>query len=422
MKVLVISKEAWRDEQNGGNVLSNIFQNLDAEFAQIFCNEQLPNNRLCKNYYQITDKMMVNSIIGGGNAGRFLDYNDYPINTVAERQTYSGARWTGEYLRLAREAVWAFGKWNVADIKKFVLDFDPDIIFAPCYGNHYMHNLTKLVKTYVDIPVISYISDDFYSNNRISFSPLFWVNHFMLRRKTRKVFRLYNLVYTMTREQKEQCERDFGANMKILCKCGDFMPQYEKKDVGNPIRIVYGGGIYINRWKTLIALAEAIRQVNSEGANFRLDIYTNTELSKAHFESLNDGLCCQLHESVPMKQLKDIYHNSDIALHVEGFDSRSKRIVRLSFSTKIIDCLDSGCAVMAICDDKQAGGAYLRRNNCAICVNNLKDIKRTLHNIWSNKSILIQMQHKAFEIGRKNHLYETVSNEIKNDFCKLLEY
>ena len=28
MKILVISKEAWRDEQNGGNVLTNMFSHF----------------------------------------------------------------------------------------------------------------------------------------------------------------------------------------------------------------------------------------------------------------------------------------------------------------------------------------------------------------------------------------------------------
>ena len=64
MKILVISKEAWRDEQNGGNVLTNMFSHFSgSEFAQIYCNEQEPNNAICRNYYQMSDRMMVNNIL-----------------------------------------------------------------------------------------------------------------------------------------------------------------------------------------------------------------------------------------------------------------------------------------------------------------------------------------------------------------------
>ena len=50
MKVLVISAEAWRDDTNGGNVLSNIFNNMDATFAQVYCSTQLPSNKICNKY------------------------------------------------------------------------------------------------------------------------------------------------------------------------------------------------------------------------------------------------------------------------------------------------------------------------------------------------------------------------------------
>ena len=84
---------------------------------------------------------------------------------------------------------------------------------------------------------------------------------------------------------------------------------------------------------------------------------------------------------------------SDVALHVEAFDVTNRHIVRMSFSTKIIDCMDSGCAVMAICDEKQAGGAYLRRNGCAICINDLSEVAHVLRNILDNPLLLIDYQH-----------------------------
>ena len=63
MKVLVLSAEVWRDDKNGGNVLSNIFEGLDAEFAQVYCNPGEPDNFLCKRYYQMTDGMVVRNIL-----------------------------------------------------------------------------------------------------------------------------------------------------------------------------------------------------------------------------------------------------------------------------------------------------------------------------------------------------------------------
>lgn len=417
MKILVISKEAWRDEQNGGNVLSNIFAGFDAEFAQIYCNEMLPNNKICKSYYQITDKEMVSSLTSRNKAGKLLKYKNLPNTKVCGQQTYSGVRkWLGSYLALARELVWWLGKWNKQDIVNFAVDFCPDVIFAPCYGSHYMHKLTKIVQDVTKAPVVSYISDDFYSNQQLRFSPLFWINHFFLRKHTREVFKRYSLVYTMTDEQKRMCEQELGARMKILRKGGSFDSQFEKKRIGTPIRFVYAGGLYLNRWKTLGALADAMRDINRNGVKMILDIYSNNVLTDDMKAVINDGTTAKVHPVVSMDELRLIYHSSDIALHVESFDFRNRLTVRLSFSTKIVDCLDSGCAVMAICDEKQAGFAYLKSNDAAFCISDLNLLPQVLNDLLKKPKSIIDCQHRAFELGRKNHDDRKTKVNILRDF------
>lgn len=417
MRILILSQEAWRDDENGGNVLSNIFKGFNAEFAQIYCTDAEPSNNICKLYYQLTDKMMLDSIVKFKDAGLIKEYENYPKYTKPYVQYGYGIKkihWYG--IRLIRELLWKFGRWKNCNLKNFVLGFNPDVIFAPCYSFHYMMRLTEIVKSIYGVPVISYISDDFYTNVQISYDPLFWINHIFIRRHVRKVFRLYDLVYTMTDEQKAQCERDLHANMKILRKSGVFDKSKEKQVVNTPIRFVYAGGLYLNRWKTLSVLADAIRSVNRDKTEAVLDIYTRGEISPEIKSKLDDGITSTIHPPVSMDELMDIYAKSDVALHVESFDKKYVHNVRLSFSTKIVDCMDSGCAVMAICDEKQAGFAYLKRNDAAICVSSLERIQSTLDELVKNRSIIIEYQHKAFELGRKNHLEEITRQMLVQDF------
>lgn len=421
MRVLIISKEAWRNEQNGGNVLTNIFENFSGDYAQIYCTDALPNNSICKSYYQMTDNMMVNNILHNKKVGKEIKYENYPYDTKAYVQKYNSLKKCNlPIVPVLREIVWKIAKWDIDGIKNFVLDFNPDVIFAPCYGSHYMIKLTKIVKSFCDVPVISYISDDFYTNKQFNFSIIYWLNHFILRKHVSDVFKLYDLVYTMTNEQKSQCEKDFHANMKILRKVGNFDKKRLKTKVNNPIRFVYAGGIYLNRWKTLVSLAESIKKINKNGTKMVLDIYTTNEISPKVLNILNDNKNSFVHKAVSLEELKDIYSNSDIALHVEGFDIKNKMTVRLSFSTKIVDCLDSGCAVMAICDDKQAGFSYLKKNNAALCIDDKKNIYDCLLSIINNPQILIDHQKKAFDLGTLNHSKDIVIQNLKNDFEKVI--
>ena len=82
--------------------------------------------------------------------------------------------------------------------------------------------------------------------------------------------------------------------------------------------------------------------------------------------------------------------------------------------------MDSGCAVMAICDEKQAGFAYLKRNDAAICVSSLDEIQSTLEELVNNKSLIVNYQHKAFELGRRNHLEEITKQMLVQDFERIV--
>ena len=416
MKILVISLEVWRDDNNGGNVLSNIFRDFEGEFAQIFCSSGVPNNNICSRYFQMTDSMAIKNVLKKEKMGRVLqtvenieEENDRKLDDLKRRGSF-------EILRIARECTWAIADFVNAELDQFVLEFEPDIIFAPCYSSHYMLKLTRHVADLVKKPVISYVSDDVYSLKHIRISPLFWINRFLLRRNMRRTWPYYSLIYTMTEIQKMEMEKVFSKPMKILRKHGDFEECESNRMYEYPIKMIYAGGIYLNRWKTLAKLVKEMKKVNQNEVKMKLDIYTGNQLNKRAFSILNDGRTSEVHPSISQRELKEKYRKSDIALHVEGFDLKNRLNVRLSFSTKIVDCLESGCAVMAICDSKQGGFAYLKDENAAICIEHPKKIASTLKMICDDLNVIDKYRKKAFECGKKNHMRYVIQSNMQKDF------
>ena len=425
MKVLIISAEVWQDKTNGGNVLSNIFCDSGFEFAQIYCNPGTPENKLCTHYYQMTDGMMIRNFLKHKPIGRTFDIQvstsikkaENPLAEQPNKKFYSffhNHRLGIFYV--ARNFLWNTSNWKNDGLCKFIKDFTPDIIFAPCYGNKFMLCLTRYIAEMTGKNVISYISDDSYTLKQFRISPIYWLERFSVRHQLRKTFPYYSLVYTMTETQKVQCERDFGANMKILLKAVPFKNIPEKRNVGMPIRLVYAGGIYLNRWKTLADIVEAIRVINKDVKRMQLDIYTGNEISSKINNLLNDGVNSTIHSAVSQVELLEIYHNSDIALHVESFDLKNRLAVRMSFSTKITDCLGSGCAVMAICDKKQGGFRYLQDMDAAICVSDKTEIFNALMRIVENPSLILDYAQKAINLCRINHDSHVIHQMIKEDF------
>lgn len=433
MRVLILSAEVWQDGTNGGNVLSNIFANSNYEFAQVYCNPGIPQNTLCRKYYQMTDSMVIRNFINRKPIGKAFELTNVTENrkitaveAIPEKQNkkiYSFFhRHRLSIFYFARHFFWNRANWKNKNLREFIDSFNPDIIFAPCYGDQFMLKLTRYVKDYTGKNVISYISDDAYTLRQFRLSPYFWMHRMVIRRELRKTFPYYSLTYTMTESQKEQCEKDFNANMKILRKAVPFtITNASEKHVGTPIRLVYAGGIYLNRWKTLRKVAEVIKKINENGVKIQLHIYTANEITTAINKSLNDGKNSIIHSSVTQKELERIYMQSDLALHVESFDLRNRLLVRMSFSTKIVDCLASGCAVLAICDKKQSGYLYLKEQKAAMCAENREQIEEILSYILKNPKIISEYAKNAKRCCEKNHNKNRITNIIQTDFEEIVK-
>lgn len=429
MKILVISGEVWQDKTNGGNVLTNMFRNSDWEFAQIYCNPGMPENNICKKYYQMTDSMVIRNFILHRPIGKYFVFdaskqdNTKEVNKIEMPNKNFYKFFRSHRLGIfyfIKHRLWNISNWNNNNLKKFLDEYAPDIIFAPCYGDKFMLRLTRFVGDYTGKKIISYVSDDVYTLKQFNLSPFFWLDRFSVRNQLRKTISYYSLIYTMTDAQKRQFECDFNANMKILRKSTPYFLEEKEKKINNPLRLVYAGGIYLNRWKTLKILTDVIKEINKGGVKIILDIYTANEITKKINKALNDGVNSFIHAAVSQKELQIIYQNCDIALHVESFDIKNKLLVRMSFSTKIIDCLSSGCAVMAICDEKQGGIDYLKKEEAAICISDLNDIYKKLIEIVEDNEIVYKYKKRAKECCLRNHDVNQIEDMIKKDFESLV--
>lgn len=418
VKILIISMEVWRDDNNGGNVLSNIFEGFEGEFAQIYCSSGVPNNKICGQYFQMTDAMAIKNILRGHKMGRRFSAENIELPTEETDNRLDKIKKMGnfELFRIAREYVWMLSEYINDEMERFVLEFNPDVIFAPCYANLYVLGITRHVALLTKKPVISYVWDDVYTLRQFSVSPLYWINRLVLRHSMRRTWPYYNLVYTMTDVQKDAMEKIFKRPMKILRKSCTLPKKQLISPVQYPIKIIYAGGVYLNRWKTLVKIVKEIRKINRDKVKIVLDIYTGNRLRKNIRKILDDGINCNLHSSISQEELKIQYQKSDVALHVESFDLKNRLAVRMSFSTKIVDCLESGCAIIAICDSKQGGFRYLEKEDAAICISKQRQIGNKLRLISDTPEILDEYKKKAFLCGKENHSPDILREGLYKDF------
>lgn len=420
MKVLILSDEVWNDDLHGNNVLSNWFDGSNLELANLYCSPGLPKNNCCKLYFQVTDSMMFFSLLGR-KAGEKFNLDDTPkikeSNLVADHEPkiYSFLRAVSkntEFFRFARELIWSLGSYNTSEIKSFIEDFNPDVIFSTRRGTLKFLRLERVINKLSNKPLIAFTADDEYSTDLISYSPLFWLSRYFYRYMFRKQVHLYSSYCFFSEDQAKYYQEEFNLRTHLLLKGGEFKDYDSSKSVGRPIRLIYAGKLYVGRWQTLSKIRSALSLINTNGLKIVLDIYTKDLVSHKQYTQLHDGLNSYIRGGVSADELQSVYCNADIALHVESFDKVNSALVKYSFSTKIIDCMSSGCAVMAISPPSNAGYKYLKTNDLAFCVEAICEIESELRKIASNPFLISEYKEKVWKIGSKKHDKKSTLNQL----------
>lgn len=438
IRVLLVVAEAWRGDDSGGNTLNNFFEGMDGvEFAQIYCDERMPLNNVCNLYFQIPQSEVIRSVFTHKKIGHVLRKTDISISSVSQDKNLvkttspisvkdKMVRWLKEIrpeiLITARMLLWQFGNWKTPELEKFIKDFDPDVIYAPCYAFPQHLALDRYVKKLTGKKMITWSADDCYSLRHFSLDPFFWINRFWNRHCLRKTYPYFDEFYSISEEEAEELEPIVGKKIGILRK-GVYVPEsFTPREVHNPIKFIYAGGLYLNRHKSLIKIANTLRKLNANGVvKAELHIYTGSHLSKKDAVLLNDGRSVFNHGLISQNKLSQIYQDCDVAIHCESFDLKYRLMTRLSFSTKIIDCFQSGCAILAIAWGEHTGIKCLQRNDAAFCVTSVKDIEAMVTRIVENSELIKEYAMKAYQCEKRNHRIEDVQKKLYDIFernCK----
>ena len=427
MRILIIADEVWNDEMFGNNVLSNWFSGFNAEFANIYCSPGQPLNKCCQKYFQLNETMMVRSLFSSLKAGNVFDLT-YPQMTNKElrfgddsnKHIYKFMKSiSGEFVRLIRDIIWLSGKYDKRALKSFVQDFKPDIVFCPRLLTAKLIRLENYVSSVTTAPFVAFTGDDEESLNQRSYNPLFWLRRIYIHRKFKKHVKLYSYYFMHSDIQAKKYNLKYNLSTGRLLKSGKSKDIVEK-EINTPIKLIYAGRLYCNRWKILVQIAKALREINSDNTKMILEIYTQDKVTKRQIRELNDGKSVFLKDPVRPDELIDIYQRADIVLHVESMDSKNKLITKYSFSTKIIDLLGSSCAVMAIAWEKQTGYVYLKQNDAAFCISNIKDIKTELERIIDNPELIHVYAQKAVRCVKQNHQKEQIQSQLMSVFEKII--
>lgn len=424
IKILVISNTPWRNDNSFGNSYTSIFKGIkNFEFANIYCNYGAPENDLVSTHFQITEKTILKNLLNKKKpTGKIIEtsQDSDPLHKKQISRLNFFKKNRSQLFFWIRDIIWKIGRWKSPQLKEFILSFDPDIIFQPLYYSNYINDIVLYSKQLSNVPMVSYVSDDVYTLKQFSFSPLFWLDRFIKRRKIKKVVNLCEYLYVISEIQKKEYEISFGLPCRILTKGAYFNIPIFKEKQSFPIKMVYTGNIGGGRWKSLSMIAEALQKINEKEIKAVLFIYTATPMTSKMRKTLDISGSVYLMGFIPSDKIPKIQSDADVLVHAEPLGIKGRLGVRHSFSTKIVDYFHMSRTILAVGWRDAASIDYLVKNDAALVAFDEKSLEYQLERIVNNPDILNEYAYKAWECGKRNHQIEDIQKRLYNDLMELL--
>jgi|SRR5665647_168510 len=426
IKVLLISRNAWNNTNT--NTLSNFFQNFsEDELAQVYCRDELPDNNLCINYFKIAESSLVKTLFGKASyGGEKFDINSAVqwenASELAQKEKRRYDFFRNNRLQIflwIRELIWKFGKWKSPELRTFILDFKPDVIYTDALDTFYTYDVLRYVQSVANVHYVLFHFDDQVTYHQFSLSPLYWINRFFLRNKVAYATKHAAINYCIIDKQKEEYQKILNRDFKILNKCADFSKEHNNVKVNKPVKIIYAGNIYYGRLNMITLLAESINKINTSDIQFTFDIYTSNPVSQKNSEKLNSMNGVSFNGFRPYNEILDIQNQADILLHVESFRLSEKLLTSLSFSTKLVDYFRAGKCILALGWSEAASIEYLRHHKAAIIVSSFNEIENVLNHVANNPELITEYGQKAYLCGKKFHEKSIILSGFRNDLLSI---
>ncbi len=425
MNILVFSQNAWDDTNSFGNTVSNFFEGWqDDSFCHFYIRRQIPANQVAKTYYCLPVGTVLRKLLGRSHAPCCFRWEDIPRLEADTRKESEREKNRIQKLRqkkhlfthLAYEALWESGIWLDSEFKQFIRENPPDIFFAFAANAFLLSPLIRFLKANTKAKIVLFIADDVYGQ----YEQYRFLRGKTLKKRFRDCMERADRLYAISDAMKTRYTDLFHKEIHLLRK-GCELSAPLRETCNAPLRLVYAGNLLYGRVETLMRIADILARINEKQPLALLELYSPTALSEkeeAHFRQTKSVL---LMGQRPYEEIKRIQNEADVVLHVESFDPAQIALTKYSFSTKIIDCIQSGSAILSVVPEESASVSYLRRIDGVALITNEDELEARLQSLIDRKN---ELPAKALAIraaAKRDHDIHTVRKTLKQELQALLE-
>lgn len=424
MNILFFSQAAWDNKNSVGNTFSNLFEGdiwSNDMFFHMFARKKVPDNRIKAYYYHISAADIVRGLLKNQNkAQESFEEGGHKQASVEnadqkeQRHIDNLHKGNHEFLYYLHEAVWRSRLWRDKQFDRFIKKASPDILFAFATSPYILWPLIQYLKKHTTCKVVLLVADDVCG----SYDRCAFYRRGYLRRELENCILAADKLYGISDEMSELYANRFGRPVATLYKGCDLTME-PKQYLNQPLRFVYAGNLLWGRADTLAQVAEALERINQDGQKAVLEVYTGTTVTEELRQRLEKDSTSRIMGSRPYEEIKRILHEADVVLHVESFEKSQQDTVRYSFSTKIIDCLQSGAQVLGIGPAGIASIEYLKKVDGAAVIDRQERVMEAVEDLI-RQGTMPENAKRTRQYALQKHERNAVQEKLRNDFETLL--
>ena len=375
-RVLVVDCSPFCRHLNNGIVKSSWFQGWPKEaLAQIVYSNVQPGFDVCEQYWILRKISILLGAVGiagekslclpGSLPGTIYDPAAAHAFEARPRIEQMLAGLSSSLRTPLGEAILRLPAVYSRPLADWIRRFAPQIVFTVGEMAPILRLAVKIAQS-ERIPLIPYFSDDwvnciypsgpFHSTLRRSFK--YWLGR-SLDLSTVRI----TASDAMAREYEERYGGRFETFMNLTERF-ETTPEPERACV----RLCFIGSLDPNRWQPLRSIGLALAKLRERGILGELVIYTFPEDFRRfgkHFESCEAIVAGG---TATPAEVRNLQLDANVLIHVESFDEASRRITRLSLSTKIPQYLMAGRCVLAFGPPEAASIRYIADSGAGIAV------------------------------------------------------
>ena len=292
------------------------------------------------------------------------------------------------------------------NLDDFIEDFAPDLVFSFVKALPQYYQTICYLREKFGIPLLTWIADDEYTG-------------YLRRGRTERIERLRReldesaVVKGCSQEICDYYNAVFGCHATPLYKGCDLSTPIKER-VNDPVRIVYAGNLLFGRLDVLRAVSDALEHcAAASGKAVCFDIYSSTPLSDPEIETyFGRNPCTVFKGAAPYAEIKTRLSEADIVLLAESFEDEEILKTRYSFSTKIIDYLQSGSVILAVGPECLASIRYLRRIPGTFVIDQMESIQTMLPELLNDADHFSRRAAETRAFAAAHHDAKTLAAQL----------